>query len=87
MRRDEELSLRSGSADVTYRGIVVSREGSRREAYFVEVCLTNEPRDADNLVAPRACVCVCTCVRARALWPERHAGRIQPEFVSYVCPD
>lgn len=32
------------------KGTVASREAARCEAHFVEVCLTNEPRDAHNLM-------------------------------------
>lgn len=60
MRRDEELSQkrrrRRENGDIaSTRGEIATREGSRCEAHFVEVCLTNEPRDADNLVR-RMCV-------------------------------
>lgn len=48
MRRDGELSLRSDGG--VGKGMVASRETSRCEAHFVEVCLTNEPRDAHNLM-------------------------------------
>lgn len=62
-----------GTGRSSYRG-----EGSRCEAYAVEVCLTNEPRDADNLVAPR--VCVRTHFGPRLTLSRARARRINISF-------
>lgn len=49
MRRDGEFT-RSETMAASAEEMVASCEASRREAYFVEVCLANEPHDAHNLM-------------------------------------
>lgn len=61
------------------RGEISSREGSRCEAHFVEVCLTNEPRDADNLMR-RVCA---FSGPGHARWNEQ--GEIREFFVFSLC--